>query len=69
MMTKYIYLEDEMNTNKDYLIYMKTSTLINKDRDSVRRQKSSMMKWVKSNVYSVKGDYWGSVLIHGELIT
>jgi len=37
---------------------MRTSTLTNKDGDSVHRQKSSIMKWVKSNGYSVKGDYW-----------
>ena len=47
-----------MNTNKDCLIYMRTSTLTNKDGDSVHRQKSSIMKWVKSNGYSVKGEYW-----------
>ena len=57
-MTKYFHLEDEMNTNKDCLIYMRTSTLTNKNGDSVRRQKSSIMKWVKSNGYSVKGEYW-----------
>ena len=47
-----------MNTNKDCLIYMRTSTLTNKDGDSVHRQKSSIMKWVKSNGYSVRGEYW-----------
>ena len=47
-----------MTTNKDCLIYMRTSTLTNKDGDSVHRQKSSIMKWVKSNGYSVKGQYW-----------
>ena len=47
-----------MTTNKDCLIYMRTSTLTNKDGDSVHRQKSSIMKWVKSNGYSVKGEYW-----------
>ena len=47
-----------MNTNNDCLIYMRTSTLTNKDGDSVHRQKSSIMKWVKSNGYSVKGEYW-----------
>ena len=26
--------------------------------DSVKRQKSSIMKWVKSNGYSVRGEYW-----------
>ena len=46
-----------MNTNKDCLIYMRTSTLTNKDGDSGHRQKSSIMKWVKSNGYSVKGEY------------
>jgi DNA invertase Pin-like site-specific DNA recombinase len=47
-----------MTTNKDCFIYMRTSTLTNKDGDSVHRQKSSIMKWVKSNGYSVKGEYW-----------
>lgn len=47
-----------MNTKKDCLIYMRTSTMTNKDGDSVHRQKSSVMKWVKSNGYSVKGEYW-----------
>jgi len=47
-----------MNTNKDCLIYMRTSTLTNKDGDSVHRQKSSINKWVKSNGYTVKGEYW-----------
>ena len=37
---------------------MRTSTMTNKDGDSVHRQKSSVMKWVKSNGYSVKGEYW-----------
>ena len=37
---------------------MRTSTLTNKDGDSVHRQKSSIIKWVKSNGYSVKGEYW-----------
>ena len=47
-----------MTTNKDCLIYMRTSTLTNKDGDSVHRQKSSIMKWVKSNGYTVRGEYW-----------
>ncbi len=47
-----------MTTNKDCFIYMRTSTLTNKDGDSVHRQKSSIMKWVKSNGYSVRGEYW-----------
>ena len=41
-----------MNTNNDCLIYMRTSTLTNKDGDSVHRQKSSINKWVKSNGYA-----------------
>jgi len=47
-----------MTTNKDCFIYMRTSTLTNKDGDSVHRQKSTIMKWVKSNGYSVRGEYW-----------
>ena len=47
-----------MTTNKDCLIYMRTSSMTNSKGDSVKRQKSSIMKWVKSNGYSVKGDYW-----------
>ena len=47
-----------MTTNKDCLIYMRTSTLTNVKGDSVKRQKSSIMKWVKSNGYSVRGEYW-----------
>ena len=47
-----------MTTNKDCLIYMRTSTLTNKDGDSVHRQKSSILKWVKSNGYTVRGEYW-----------
>ena len=47
-----------MTTNKDCLIYMRTSTLTNKDGDSRNRQKSSIMKWVKSNGYTVKGEYY-----------
>ena len=47
-----------MTTNKDCLIYMRTSTLTNVKGDSVKRQKSSIMKWVKSNGYIVKGEYW-----------
>ena len=57
-MTKYFHLENEMNTNKDCLIYMRTSSMTNSKGDSVHRQKSSIMKWVKSNGYSVKGEYW-----------
>ena len=37
---------------------MRTSTLTNKDGDSVHRQKSSIMKWVKSNGYTVRGEYY-----------
>ena len=47
-----------MTTNKDCLIYMRTSTLTNVKGDSVKRQKSSIMKWVKSNGYCVRGEYW-----------
>ena len=47
-----------MTTKKECLIYMRTSTLTNVKGDSVRRQKSSIMKWVKSNGYSVRGEYW-----------
>ena len=47
-----------MTTNKECLIYMRTSTLTNVKGDSVKRQKSSIMKWVKSNGYIVKGEYW-----------
>ena len=47
-----------MTTKKDCLIYMRTSTLTNKDGDSVHRQKSSIMRWVKDNGYNVKGEYW-----------
>ena len=37
---------------------MRTSTLTNVKGDSVKRQKSSIMKWVKSNGYIVKGEFW-----------
>ena len=47
-----------MTKNKECLIYMRTSTLTNVKGDSVKRQKSSIMKWVKSNGYTVKGEYW-----------
>ena len=47
-----------MTTKKECLIYMRTSTLTNVKGDSVKRQKSSIMKWVNSNGYSVKGEYW-----------
>ena len=47
-----------MTTKKECLIYMRTSTLTNVKGDSVKRQKSSIMKWVKSNGYIVKGEYW-----------
>ena len=47
-----------MTKNKDCLIYMRTSTMTNSKGDSVKRQKSSIMKWVKSNGYSVKGEYY-----------
>ena len=50
-----------MTTNKECLIYMRTSSLTNKDGDSKHRQKSSIMKWVKSNGYSVKGEYFDVV--------
>ena len=32
--------------------------MTNSKGDSVKRQKSSIMKWVNSNGFSVKGDYW-----------
>ena len=47
-----------MTTNKDCLIYMRTSSMTNSKGDSVKRQKSSIMKWVSSNGFSVKGEYW-----------
>ena len=47
-----------MTIKKECLIYMRTSTLTNVKCDSVKRQKSSIMKWVKSNGYSVRGEYW-----------
>ena len=47
-----------MTTNKDCLIYMRTSSMTNSKGDSVKRQKSSIMKWVKDNGYNVKGEYW-----------
>jgi len=47
-----------MSTNKDCLIYMRTSSMTNSKGDSVKRQKSSIMKWVNSNGFSVKGEYW-----------
>ena len=50
-----------MTTNKECLIYMRTSSLTNKDGDSKHRQKSSIMKWVKSNGYSVRGEYFDVV--------
>ena len=50
-----------MTTNKDCLIYMRTSSMTNSKGDSVKRQKSSIMKWVKSNGYTVRGSYWDIV--------
>ena len=50
-----------MTTNKECLIYMRTSSLTNKDGDSKHRQKSSIMKWVKDNGYKVKGEYFDIV--------
>ena len=47
-----------MPTNKDCLIYMRTSSMTNSKGDSVKRQKSSIMRWVKDNGYNVKGEYW-----------
>ena len=58
MMRKYLHLEDKINTKNYCLVYMMTSTLTHKDGDSVHRQKSSIMKWVKSNGYPVKVEYW-----------
>ena len=40
------------------MICMRTRTLTNVKGDSVKRQKSLIMKWVKSNGYSVRGEYW-----------
>jgi len=40
---------------------MRTSSLTNKDGDSKHRQKSSIMKWVKSNGYTVRGEYFDIV--------
>ena len=50
-----------MVKNKECLIYMRTSSLTNKNGDSKHRQKSSIMKWIKSNGYSVKGEYYDVV--------
>ena len=50
-----------MTTNKECLIYMRTSSLTNKDGDSKHRQKNSIMKWVKENGYKVKGEYFDVV--------
>jgi integrase len=32
--------------------------MTNSKGDSVKRQKSSIMRWVKDNGYNVKGEYW-----------
>ena len=32
--------------------------MTNSKGDSVNRQKSSIIKWINSNGYSVKGEYW-----------
>ena len=40
------------------MICMRTRTLTNVKGDSVKKQKSLIMKWVKSNGYSVRGEYW-----------
>ena len=50
-----------MTTNKECLIYMRTSSMTNKDGDSKHRQKNSIMKWVKENGYKVKGEYFDVV--------
>ena len=40
------------------MVCMRTRTLTNMKGDSVKRQKSLIMKWVKSNGFSVRGEYW-----------
>ena len=40
------------------MVCMRTRTLTNVKGDSVKRQISLIMKWVKSNGYSVRGEYW-----------
>ena len=40
------------------MICMRTRTLTNVKGDSVKKKKSLIMKWVKSNGYSVRGEYW-----------
>ena len=57
-MINFLSKRTDMNKKKECLIYLRTSTLTNKEGDSSTRQKSSIMKWVKSNGYSVKGEYW-----------
>jgi len=47
-----------MTKKKECVIYLRTSTLTNKDGDSYSRQKSKIRDWVKSNGYQVKGEYW-----------
>ena len=49
---------DGVTTKKECMICKRTRTLTNVKGDSVKRQKSLIMKWVKSNGYSVRGEYW-----------
>ena len=55
-MINFLSKRTDMNKKKECLIYMRTWT--NVKGDSVKRQKSLIMKWVKSNGYSVKGENW-----------
>ena len=47
-----------VSPSKECMICIRTRTLTNVKGDSVKRQKSLIMKWVKSNGYSVRGEYW-----------
>ena len=58
LMINFLSKRTDMNKKKECLIYLRTSTLTNKEGDSSTRQRSSIMKWVKSNGYIVKGEYW-----------
>ena len=58
LMINFLSKRTDMNKKKECLIYLRTSTLTNKEGDSSTRQRSSIMKWVNSNGYSVKGEYW-----------
>jgi len=47
-----------MGHKKDCVCYYRTSTVTNRNGDSLKRQKSNVHRWCRNNGYRVRGEWW-----------